>query len=203
MTNACVIGMGTVGKATAAAFGITKYFSRHDSNINLQQASNCQYIFICLPTPTVNGENYTKDIYDIVKQIAEYPRHVDNVFIIRSTVYPGFNKYLQASLGIDNIVSNPEFLSEDTAMEDAKHPDIVVLGSESIRYLSRIEALYRGTFKNFECVLTDSVTAETIKYTLNAFFSTKVMFGNAIYDYTQKIGANYETIKGVLEYHKW
>lgn len=203
MRDACVIGYGTVGRATAEAFGIQKYFSRSKASITLEDAAKCRYIFMCLPTPTIEGKCYTEEIYEIIKKIISYPRYVDSIIIIRSTVYPGFNRFIQESLGIDNIVSNPEFLSEDTAFEDAKNPDLIVLGGENQKCVAVVKALYEGRFKYKKIIVTDSKTAELIKYTLNTFFATKVIFANAIYDYAQQIGANYGTIRNVLETHRW
>ncbi len=129
MNDACVVGYGVVGKATAVVFGIEKYYSRSESNVTLEEVAQCKYIFICLPTPTVEGACYTDDIFKIISDI-HILSSIENIFIIRSTVYPGFNKFLQRTLNITAIVSNPEFLSEDTAINDAAHPDLVVLGGE-------------------------------------------------------------------------
>ncbi len=199
----CVIGYGMVGKATALAFNIDKHFSRHDSNITLEEASRCKYIFICLPTPTINKECYVNDILAIIKQINDFPRHVDNIFIIRSTVYPGFANRVMTELGIDNVVSNPEFLSEDTWEEDAKNPWMVVIGADDPRYRELVKGLYMGRYKYVTPIETDNKTAELIKYSLNTFFATKVIFANVIFNFAQTIGANYETVKKALEICPW
>lgn len=203
MNKACVIGLGTVGKATAEAFGIKHYYSRSKGNITLEESRGFRYIFICLPTPTVGGKNYVQDIIDVIKKIKSYPGEIENIFIIRSTVRPGFNKLLQETFGTKNFVNNPEFLSDDTAIADAKNPDIVVLGSDDVTYANEVKAYYRGRFRVPPILVTDSITAELIKYTLNTFFTTKVIFANEIYDYAQQIGANYQVVKSVLEDHKW
>lgn len=200
MDNAAIIGYGTVGHATAQAFGIKKYYSRSESNIDLEGVSRCRYIFVCLPTPTIENKQETLDLIDIIQKIHDYG--MDNIVILRSTVLPGFNRLLQAS-GIKNVVSNPEFLSEATALSDAKHPDLVVVGGDYPKLRSYVVALYKSRFKDFSLIETDSVTAELIKYALNTFFATKVIFANEIFDVAQKTGANYETIREVLENHKW
>ncbi len=51
--------------------------------------------------------------------------------------------------------------------------------------------------------MTDSTTAELLKLSINAFFTTKIVFANEIFDYAQKVKANYETIKVALENHPW
>lgn len=203
MNNACVIGKGYVGKATMLSFGIEKYFTRHDANITLEQAAECKYIFLCLPTPTVNGKAFTDDIFSLIKQISSYPRHVDNVFIIRSTVWPGFAKYVQETLGITNVVSNPEFLSEATWEQDAKQPAMVVIGCDNDKYIHEVKALYMGRFKYMEPILTTTTSAELIKLSMNALFSTKVAFFNEIFNYAQLVGANYEAVKHALYMHPW
>lgn len=200
----CVIGWGTVGKATAKTFGITNYYSRSEKNITLEEAAACGYIFICLPTPVDSqGTYYVDDIIALIEKLAVFPAYKNAIVVLRSTVNPGFNQYLQRTLGVDNIVSNPEFLSEDTWEEDAIRPDLVVIGADKPELREKVQGLYSGRFKYNTPLVTDSVTAEMIKITLNGFFTTKVVFANAIYDYAQKTGANYETIKGVLQAHPW
>lgn len=203
MDNACVIGYGYVGKATAYAFGIKKYFTRHDANITLEEAAKCKYIFICLPTPTVNGKAFTDDILKVIEQINSYPRTVDSVFIIRSTVWPGFAKHVQEKLGITHVVSNPEFLSEATWQQDARQPQMVVIGCDNDKYIQDVKALYAGRFKYIEPLLTSTTSAELIKLAINAFFSTKVAFFNEIFNYAQKVGANYEAVKTAIYAHPW
>jgi len=197
--DACVIGYGMVGKATALAFGIDKYFSRTEANITLEEASKCKYIFICLPTPCVKGHYFVDDIKDIIQQIDQYPNYNDRVFILRSTVYPGFTK----SLGIDHVVFNPEFLSEATWEKDAKQPWIVVIGCDNPKYGEVIKGLYQGRYKYVEPIVTDTATSEMIKLTMNNFFSLKVAYANEIYDYAQLVGANYEVIKKAMEIAPW
>lgn len=200
----CVIGWGTVGKATAKTFGITKYYSRSESNITLEEVAGCDYIFICLPTPVNQwGEYYVDDIIAFIEKLIVFPAYKNAVVVIRSTVNPGFSQHLQRTCGVENIVSNPEFLSEDTWEEDAVRPELVVVGADKPELREKVQGLYGGRFKYNSPIVTDSVTAEMIKISLNGFFTTKVVFANAIYDYAQKTGANYETIKGVLQAHPW
>ena len=201
--NACCIGKGYVGKSTALAFGIEKFFTRHEANITLEEANECKYIFICLPTPTIDGKCFVDDILALLKQLSSFPRHVDNLYIIRSTVYPGFANRVQLELGINNIVSNPEFLSESTWEKDAKQPQLVVIGANEVKPREDLKALYMGRFKYMKPLMTDSITAELIKYVMNTWFATKTIYFNEIFDFANKIGANYEDIKLAVENHPW
>jgi UDPglucose 6-dehydrogenase len=193
--NSVVIGRGYVGKSTMKSFGIEKYLTRSDGNITNHQIAECKFIFICLPTPTIDGKVFTADIESTIKLYQGM--NPDSIIIIRSTVPPGFAK----SIG-DNIVSNPEFLSEDTWEEDAVKPKMIVLGGEG-KALEAVKGLYMGRFKYCQPLVTDNTTAEMIKYAFNTFFATKVVFNNEIFDACQKFGANYATIKRALEAHPW
>jgi len=203
MDSSVIIGYGVIGRAVAEAFGVKKYYSRSDANITLEEAAKLRYIFICLPTPTINGQCYTQDIYETVKTLIANKGEEDSVIIIRSTVPPGFNKSLQDEFGVNNIISNPEFISNDTAVEDMKNPDLIVVGGEKQKYIEMVVALYKGRFKYIEPVVTDTVTAEFIKYALNMFFVTKLVYANQLNDAAIELGANYQVARKVLETHKW
>ena len=200
MESAVVCGYGVVGKATAQVFGISKYFDLHDPNITLEEAARCRFIFVCLPTPTTNGSCDITAIRETVKQLSEI--RCSGIIILRSTVIPGTAKNLMDEFGIP-IVSNPEFLSEDTADKDSRHPDLIVLGGEIKSHIAYVRGLYESRFKGINIFETDTVTAEMIKYTLNTFFATKVIFANDIYDLCQRNGANYDSVRKAIESHHY
>ena len=77
-----IVGWGIVGRATGMLFESTKYFSRSQSTITLEEASKYKYIFICLPTPVEqDGSYYIKDIEEIIKQLEDYGSK--GIYIIR------------------------------------------------------------------------------------------------------------------------
>lgn len=202
MDNAVVIANGMVGQATRHAFGIEKYIDPKGSTSSYKEAGSLKYVFLCLPTPTVNGKCDTHLLKEAISAVLDH-KNGQPIFIIRSTVIPGTTKALQASLGIDSIVHNPEFLSEDTWKEDVEHPDMVVIGADHPVYLEDVVALYRGRYKGLDIFKTDSMTSETLKHAINAFYATKVVFANQIYDCCQRNGANYEQIKEMMYQRKW
>ena len=202
MDDACIVGSGMVGKATAKALSIPFYFDILGSNITLEQAAEKRYIFICLPTPTIKGRCDTHELYQIIKQIRDYGKQ--NIFVIRSTVNPGFCRSLDTSLGIRNVVHVPEFFTEATWEKDVENPDIIVIGAESKDYREAVEGIYKARYqRGVEIILTDSITSELIKWAINGFYATKVVYANEIYDFAQKVGANYETIKDTMYKRKW
>lgn len=205
--NACVIGYGMVGKAFADVFGIDKIYTRDpkESTITLEEAAKCRLIFICLPTPVLpNGTYLTTDIINIIEKIeAAVSYDQFPLYIIRSTVYPGFAQYLSDRLNITRIVSNPEFLSEDTAIADTKNPSFILLGGQKLEYMEEVAAFYASVVRNSNVIKTDTKSAEMAKLAMNAYFALKVIFANDLYDACIEKDINYETVKEVLENHPY
>lgn len=203
MQNAVVIGgLGMVGQATRHAFGIEKYIDLRGSTATYKEAGEAKYVFLCLPTPCENGRYNIDSTIEAIKTVLAN-QVGQTIFILRSTVTPGTTRHLCEMLGINSIVFNPEFLSEKTWKSDTDHPDVVVIGADHNQYADEVIALYQGRFKGLNIQRTDSVTAELIKLSINAFYATKVVFANQIFDHAQKIGANYEKIKEVMYARKW
>ena len=98
-----------------------------------------------------------------------------------------------------DIVSNPEFLREGSAIGDFMRPDRVVVGVESDRAQAVMRALYRPLFLIETPVLFTSLeTAELIKYASNCFLATKITFINEIADLCEQIGADVQDVaKGI------
>lgn len=200
MKDACIIGYGMVGKATAKLFGIKKHFDRkpEDTNITLEDAAKCRVVFICLPTPQADGKYKTGDMIGVISKIKDYGN--ETVFVIRSTVDPGFADYVKKRLGI-NVISNPEFLTEATWENDIQHPPFVLLGGRQGPEMDLVRGIYESRIKSAPIIVTDNITAEMAKLALNGFFTTKVVYANEIFDLCQTYGANYQTIKKILEKH--
>jgi UDPglucose 6-dehydrogenase len=93
------------------------------------------------------------------------------------------------------VVSNPEFLREGAAIQDFKHPDRIVVGSEDNRARAVMTELYRPLYLNRSPIMfTDRRTAELIKYAANAFLATKISFINEIADLAEKVGADVQEV---------
>src|SRR5204862_2563669 len=93
------------------------------------------------------------------------------------------------------ILSNPEFLREGAAIQDVKHPDRIVVGTENARAKDVMAALYRPLYLNAAPILyTGRRTAELIKYAANAFLATKITFINEVAELCEKVGADVQEI---------
>jgi len=200
MDNAVIVGNGMVGKATAHAFGIKEYYDIKESTVGLRDLANYRYIFICLPTPTVNGKCFTKDIVDVIKEVRKQQKN--NIFILRSTVAPGTTlKIIKETKA--SVVHVPEFLTESTWKRDSEWPDLVVIGSEQQWQKEEVFGVYRARYKGANFVLTDTITSETIKYAINSLYATKVVFANQLFDYCSEHDINYEAVKKAMYHRKW
>ena len=161
-----------------------------------------QVIFIAVGTPSNNdGSANLKQIEEVARQIAEYINDY-KVIVNKSTVPVGtaqklkniVRKYQIKKYPFD-IVSNPEFLREGSAVYDFTHPDKIVIGSESNKALDIMKEIYRPLYLlNTPFVITNLETAEMIKYTCNAFLATKITFINEVANLCEKVGADVHQI---------
>lgn len=157
-----------------------------------------EVIFIAVGTPpladgSVNLEYVEKVAEDIGKNMNGY-----KVIVNKSTVPIGTGESVTKIIkkfydGEFDVVSNPEFLREGSAVNDFMNPDRIVIGNGSKKAEEILKDVYKD-FKNSEIVLTDIKTAELIKYTSNAFLATEISFINSVANICEKIGANVEDV---------
>ena len=94
-----------------------------------------------------------------------------------------------------DVVSNPEFLREGSAVYDFTHPDKIVIGTNSPKALKIMQEIYRPLYLiDTPFVVTNPETAELIKYACNAFLATKITFINEIANLCDKVGADVHQI---------
>ena len=93
------------------------------------------------------------------------------------------------------VVSNPEFLREGAAIQDFKHPDRIVVGTDDARARGVLADIYRPLSLNAPPIIYVSRrTAELIKYAANAFLATKITFINEIADLCEQVGADVQDV---------
>jgi UDPglucose 6-dehydrogenase len=104
-----------------------------------------------------------------------------------------------------DVVSNPEFLREGTAIDDALSPDRIVIGVESERAEARMRALYEplrarnaAMGREVPFIVTDRASAELTKYAANAFLATKISFINEIAGICERVGADVQEVAHAL-----
>jgi len=192
-----IIGGGFVGSATAWAFRPTHEVKVYDkdpkaSTHTFEEVANSDFIFICVPTPP--KEDWTTDL-SIVEGIFEKLklRTRSQQILIKSTVLPGTCRRMSEKYKI-KVSSNPEFLTERRAKWDFINAAQILIGSDNPEDASEIQGLYEQRFNSMKYTITDTVTSELIKYTLNCFFATKVSFMNEVKMLSNKIGADWSKL---------
>lgn len=168
---------------------------------------NSQIIFLSLPTPpSEDGSADLQHVLKVAENIADIIKAnniTDNKIIVnKSTVPVGtgdkvksiFNKIVpDASV---NVVSNPEFLREGFAVEDALKPERVVIGTDNDETGSIMKELYVPFVRSGNpIIILDIKSAELTKYAANSFLAVKISFMNDLSNYCEKIGADIEKIR--------
>lgn len=157
--------------------------------------SASEFVFITVGTPSdVDGRADLTQVDEVARDIAAA---LDDykVIINKSTVPVGSTRRVQRIIEESmeeyhefDVVSNPEFLREGTAVLDFMKPSRVIIGSDSQKAIMKMSELYRGL--NAPLLITDPVSAEMIKYASNAFLATKVSFINAVANLCEAVGAD-------------
>lgn len=160
---------------------------------------NADVIFVGVGTPEKkDGSANLQYVFEVVKQIAETVQK-DCVVVIKSTVPIGTNDKVEKILK-DNlkykahveVASNPEFLSQGTAVKDTLHASRIVLGVESKYAEQTLKKVYDGFGQPY--VVTDRRSAEMIKYAANDFLALKLSYINEIANLCEIVGANIEDV---------
>jgi len=161
--------------------------------------SSSEVIFIAVGTPALeNGEADLTGIENVARSIAQ---NMDGYRLIveKSTVpvetcawiKKTISTYIKKGHKFD-VVSNPEFLREGSAINDFTHPDRIILGVESARARQIMVSLYQPL--NRPILITNIKSAELIKHASNAFLATKISFINAISRICDKVGADVKEV---------
>ena len=161
-----------------------------------------EVIFLAVPTPS--GENGEVDLSYIFNAVDQIAKVIDSfkVIVTKSTVEVGTNDQIRERLlshkiapEMFEVVSNPEFLREGSAVSDFMRPDRIVIGTSSPKALEIMKEIYRPLYLiETPIVATDIHTAEMIKYASNAFLATKISFINEIANLCELVGADVQQV---------
>src|SRR5690348_11985780 len=155
-------------------------------------------VFIAVGTPSRRGDGHAdlSYVYAAAKEIAQALRGY-TVVVTKSTVPVGTGKEVARIIRETrpdaefDVVSNPEFLREGSAINDFMRPDRVVIGTNAERAREVMRQLYRPLYLiETPMVLTSVETSELIKYAANTFLATKITFINEIADLCEALGCD-------------
>ncbi len=156
-------------------------------------------VYIAVGTPQNNNGTANLNFIETVAEEIAMNISKDIVIVTKSTVPVGTNEYIgelikakiPKNISFD-IVSNPEFLREGSAISDTFNGDRIVIGAESDKAASIIEQVNKPF--GVPIFKTDIRSAEMIKYASNAFLATKISFINEISTICEKLGANVDDV---------
>jgi UDPglucose 6-dehydrogenase len=159
-------------------------------------------IFCAVGTPEAEGGHV--DLSQVDEVAAEVGRYMTGhrVVVQKSTVPVGTARRLRRIIqenqknALDfDVVSNPEFLREGSAVEDFMRPDRVVVGADSERAISIMRSIYAPLYLiRTPIVETTPESAELIKYASNAFLATKISFINEVANVCERVGADVQVV---------
>jgi UDPglucose 6-dehydrogenase len=186
--------------------------------------SHGDILFIAVGTPALpTGESDTRYVEAVARGIGEHLNGGYKVIVNKSTVPIGSGDWVrmivldgiaerrQVPVGAGSlpeapvsaafdVVSNPEFLREGSAVYDTFNPDRIVLGSDSERAITLMKELYTPIVERkfaeepssepVPVVVTDLSSAEMVKYASNAFLATKISFINEVANICDRVGAD-------------
>lgn len=169
----------------------------------LNHANIC---FIAVGTPM--GEDGSADLHYVLEVAAQIGSNMQHhMYVVdKSTVPVGtagkVRSAIQAELDKRNcdltfdVISNPEFLKEGTAVGDCMKPDRIVIGADNDEAFALMERLYMPYILNTEnFIRMDIASAEMTKYTANAMLATKISFMNEISNICEKVGADVNKVR--------
>jgi UDPglucose 6-dehydrogenase len=200
--------------ARARASRRIHFFTELDPHVN-----DAEVIFLCLGTPPLpDGDADLSTVEAVTRRLASLSDSY-KLIVEKSTVPVQTGDRIQRTLAIYgkapfDVASNPEFLSEGTAVYDFLHPQRTVIGVESPRAETLLREVYEPILRqSFECpihhscewkgretplVITNRNSAEVIKHASNSFLAAKISFANALACLCERVGADIEqVVKGM------
>lgn len=169
--------------------------------------SGADVVFICVGTPPrTTGEANLAAVEGAARQVA---RAADGPLVVaeKSTVPAGTADRIKRTIVLERrelddtveVVSNPEFLREGSALQDAHHPDRILVGAASDPAFEVMRRLYAPFVKRgARLIETDIATAELAKHACNAFLALKISYVNALARMCERAGGDVEAVADVM-----
>jgi UDPglucose 6-dehydrogenase len=166
-------------------------------------------VFSAVSTP--NNKNYKTDL-QFVKQVSKsFGQYINKpkIFVNKSTAPVGTGKICKKIIKQElkkrkvnydfDVVSNPEFLREGSAIEDTLNPDRIIIGINNKKSAEILKKIYEPILKNkIPLIITSIESAELIKYASNAFLATKISFINEMANFCNLSNADINDVaKGI------
>ena len=179
-----IVGIGFVGNALLNGINnnveVMKIDPKLGTSIKNLSSFDPEITFICVPTPMNNdGSQDISVVYDVIDQLNLYK--INSIIVLKSTVLPSHINSIEDKC--TKFIYNPEFLTENNADEDFINSPLIIFGGQN-KYAKTLSSFYK---KYTKCIqnnhlFMDSISASLIKYSINSFLSTKVIFFNQLHE---------------------
>ncbi len=196
------IGQGFIGKSYADDYEERGYevvrYDRGQFPQNKDLIATCDIVLIAVPTPTTPTGFDDSVVREVLALVGS-----GKIAVIKSTIKIGTTKKMQKLYPDIFVMHSPEFLTEKTAAEDARHPDRNIIGVTDINnqdLKDKAQSVMITLAKAPYELITSAEQAELIKYANNCWFYYKVVFMNTLYDLEQKHSLDHEVIKEALSH---
>jgi len=211
--NIGIIGYGFVGKAVNQFKSVynTNIYDLHDTIYNSathrENAYNSDIIFINVPTDLKNNRLDISIIENCLKTYLEVGS-VDAIIVIKSTVPVGTCVELSNKYNLNNIVFNPEFLTQRTAMKDFINEKELYLAGQQ-KNTQRVATAYKEFFNYYNNldvqILETNIweEIELLKLARNTFYSMKVGYCNHLYNLCEKLNISYDKFRLHFSRAEW
>jgi UDPglucose 6-dehydrogenase len=160
-----------------------------------------EIIFLCLPTPqSEDGSADLSHVLSVVDQVGEF-MDGEKIIVSKSTVPVGTVDRIKLRLKKKTkypfeVVSNPEFLKQGSAVQDSLKPDRIVIGTKSKKAATTLRELYQPFVMTGNPILVmDERSSEVTKYAANSFLATKISFMNELANFCEEVGADIDSIR--------
>ena len=183
-----IIGKGFVGSAVANGFDrdVEQFVVDPDFNDNTIEQLVHEFgpplTFVCVPTPQHKDHNDVdvSIVRDVLTELSA--QKYKGIVVVKSTITPDHLTQMKKDFKHIKLVYNPEFLTEANSFADFLNPNMQVLGGKW-RDCEVVEKAYlrHSSVKVVPTFKTDLITASLIKYTINSWLATKVMFFNELH----------------------
>ena len=190
--------------------GIDNLLNKHLNKTKLLSFTNslsksvndADIIFITVGTPSKRIEN-DADLSYVWNVAEEISKNINKYCIVvtKSTVPVGTTRQVKNIISKKineknfDVVSNPEFLREGSAINDFMRPDRVIIGCENKKSEDIMKELYRPLYLIETPIISTTIeSSEVIKYASNSFLATKISFINQVADLCEKVGADVQDV---------
>ena len=194
-----IIGCGFVGSAIAASYEGFANLVIIDTDPNkgfngtYSDLTDAEAVFVCVPSPT--NDDGSCNTLPLVSSLTNL-KSFKGVIISKVTTTPNVYEYLETQY--PNLVHVPEFLTAANAIQDYAKENWAIIGGSTLAYQREADRIIKYTKPNVDSVYCQIGEASMVKYIINSFLATKVVFMNEMCQLAKTQGHDWNRIRGMI-----